>query len=234
MLGPALSPAALAAVEQALAFVAAAAPFRRNVSDRQWEELVHVSLLLATFEAVYRSRLPPAAFADLASPPRDWREWAALVCVEVEVEDVAILGWAARQDHAELQGRDHTCNPTFAQSHALGGADADLITDSGILIEFKSTSTTRTCSSIDLWQLCGYALADTDDQHEIAAVGLFALRWRTQTVWPLAYLLKALAGQRVDIADMRRRYAQLLAGERDRRCRVRNERARRAASTTAA
>jgi hypothetical protein len=167
MLGRDLSLAALAAVEEALVFVAASAPAQRTVSDAKWEEITRVSLLLATFEAVYRSGLPPAAFADLVSPPSSWQEWAALVCVDAEVEDVAMLGWAAAQDHAHLRGRRLVCNPTFAQSRALRGADADLITDTGLLIELKSTSTTRTCSGTDLWQLCGYALADTDAQHRI-------------------------------------------------------------------
>jgi hypothetical protein len=73
-------------------------------------------------------------------------------------------GWSAG-----LRGRDIICNPTFAQSRALGGADADLITEDGLLVELKSTSTTKTCSTIDLWQLCGYAIADTDDRFGITS-----------------------------------------------------------------
>src|SRR5215213_4913229 len=73
-----------------------------------------------------------------------------------------MLGWAAAEDHRELRGRALRCNPTFAQSAALGGADADLLTHAGALLEFKSTSTTRVCSRADIWQLCGYALADSD------------------------------------------------------------------------
>lgn len=212
-----LALAATAAVDEALGFVATTAPSRTAVSDDQWEDLTRISLLLATYEAVYRSGLPPAAFAELGSTPRHWREWAALVCVDAEVEDVAILGWAAAEDHSQLRGRPLTCNPTFAQSSALGGADADLITDAGLLIELKSTSTTRTCSSTDIWQLCGYLLADTDDRFGIEHVGLFALRWRTQAIWPADDLLNALAGHSADLPTMRGTFAHLLEVERERR-----------------
>ncbi|MCD6726128.1 MAG: hypothetical protein LT070_02700 [Solirubrobacteraceae bacterium] len=216
MLGRQLSLSAMAAVEEALRFVTEVGPSSTRASDDQWEDVTRISLLLATYEAVYRSGLPPAAFAELTSPPGGWREWAALVCVDVEVEDVAMLGWAAAEDHSNLRGRPLTCSPTFAQSHALGEADADLITDDGLLIDLKSTSTTRTCSNTDLWQLCGYALADTDDRFSIAAVGLFTLRWRTEVVWSLAQLLDALAGRSVDLPKMRQAFAHLLDEERER------------------
>jgi hypothetical protein len=110
-LGPDLSLYALQAVEEALAFVGTVAPYRRAVSDDEWEDMTRISLLLATFEAVYRSGLPPAALQGLESVPASWREWAAIVCVDAEVEDVAVLGWAAAQDHRALRGRDLVCNP---------------------------------------------------------------------------------------------------------------------------
>lgn len=230
MLGRRLSVSAMAAVEEALRFVDEVGPADRSVSDDQWEDLTRISLLLATYEAVYRSGRPPASFADLESLPGDWKEWATLVCVDVEVEDVAMLGWAAAEDHSNLRGRPLTCNPTFAQSRALGGADADLITDDGLLIELKSTSTTRTCSNTGLWQLCGYALADSDDRFGIAAIGLFALRWRTQVVWPLVELLDALAGHSVDLPEMRKTFADVLVVAQERRRDLaRERRARRVA-----
>lgn len=211
MVGRALSLAALDAVGEALAFVADLAPYRRVVTDTQWEELARMSLLLATFEAVYRSGLPPDAFAELTAPPSTWREWANLVCLEPEVEDVAVLGWAAAEDHSDLRGRNLRCNPVFVQSRALGGADADLITDDGCLIDFKSTSTTRTCSRTDIWQLCGYVLADTNDDYRIRQVALSALRWRNRVVWDLGELMCNLAGGRVQLAAMRRDFADLLS-----------------------
>jgi len=177
--------------------------------------------------------MPPAVVLELSKPPDGWRAWADVICIEAEVEDVAVLGWAAAIDHSPLRGRDLTCNPIFKQSHALGGADADLITDDGLLLDLKSTSTTRVCSRSDLWQLCGYALADTDDAFAIRSVGLSALRWRTQATWPLGELLEALAGASVDLRSLRRDFAGLLdALNRARREEIELRRSRRVAAAT--
>ena len=113
-----------------------------------------------------------------------------------------------------MKGRGLVCNPSFTQTRALGGADADLITEDGLLIELKSTSTARTCSTVDLWQLCGYALADTENEYGITSVGISALRWRMQATWPLAELLDGLAGQHVDVNDLRRDFAAMLTQPR--------------------
>lgn len=234
MLGKQLSIPAMAAVEDALAFVAEIAPCRRRVTDRQWEQLAEISLLLATFEAVYRSRRSPAAFENLEKPPSQWQDWASLTRVDAEVEDVALLGAASAADHAHLRGRDLACNPVFAQSRALGGADADLITDEGVLIDFKSTSTTRTCSNADMWQLVGYALADTHDELHIRAVALSALRWRTNQSWPLHELLDELAGERIALTSLRDEFATLLCSIADQRRReVERRRRERAARHSA-
>jgi hypothetical protein len=211
MLEGRLAPAARHAAQQGLQMVHATAAFDRDVSDQEWEDLARVALLFAVFEQCYRSGILPEQFEELSTVPGDWRDWADLVCTEAEVEDVAILGWAAVQDHSSIRGRKLICNPVFAQSAALGGADADLITDTGLLIDFKSTSTTRTCSTIDLWQLCGYALADTNDDYKIRSVGLSALRWRTQHSWELAELLPMLAGEPLRLEHLRRDFAAVLA-----------------------
>lgn len=106
MLGKDLSIPARFAVEDALNHVRELAPYRRDVTaDDCWLALTQISLLLATFEIVCRSGRPPAVLEDLHEIPSDWRAWAALVCTEAEVEDVAILGWAAARDHHELRGR---------------------------------------------------------------------------------------------------------------------------------
>ena len=216
MLGDA-SLSALVAVEDALEFVARAAPWRRAVNDDDWLAMTEISLLLATFEAVYRSGLPPAFLEGMQRVPSDWHDWTRLVCEEADVEDVAMLGWAAAQDHRELRGRRLRCNPTFTQSVALGGADADLLTDTGALVEFKSTSTPRVCSRTDIWQLCGYALADTDDELGITSVALSALRWRSRIAWPLQELLNRLADENVQIESLRRDFAAVLVHRQRRR-----------------
>lgn len=211
MLGTLMSLGALAAVEEALVHVSDVAAYRRAPTDPEWADLAQISLVLASFEAVYRSGgMPPAVVHELKNPPDGWRAWADVICIEAEVEDVAVLGWASATDHAHLRGRELTCNPIFKQSRALGGADADLITNEGLLIDLKSTSTRRVCSRGDLWQLCGYTLADTDDEFGINSVGLSALRWRTQVSWPIGGLLEALAGKSVDVRSLRRDFATLL------------------------
>lgn len=210
MLGRRISPSALSAVEEALSHVARVAAYRRTPTDAQWADLAQISLVLATFEAVYRSGMPPAIIAEMATAPTGWREWAAAICVEAEVEDVAVVGWAAADDHRWLRGTALRCNPIFKQSRALGGADADLITDDGLLIDLKSTSTNRVCSRSDVWQLCGYALADTNDEFAIRSVGLSLLRWRSEVAWPLDELLAMLAGSNVDLPATRHEFGALL------------------------
>lgn len=212
MLGGGLqtAPAAMDAVHEALEHVARVAPHRRDISDDQWLELTQISILLAVFEQTFRSAMPPGSLQSLPRIPSGWREWAQLVCAEDDVEDVAMLGWAAAEDHRDLRGRPLTCNPTFMQSRALGGADADLVTDDGLLLDFKSTSTRSVCTGKDLWQLCGYALADTHDEHAIRRVGLSVLRWRARVTWPLSDLLEQLAGEPVSLETLRGELAALL------------------------
>jgi hypothetical protein len=198
------------AVQQALQFVHTTASWEREVTDPEWKNLARIALLFAVFEQTYRSGVPPDQFAQLKRLPAGWREWTELVCVPIELEDVAIVGQAAVEDHASMRGTDLICNPVFAQSAALRGADADLITDTGLLLDLKSTSTTKNCSTVDIWQLCGYALADTNDQYKIRSVGLSALRWRTQCSWALDELFPMLAGEPVSVENLRHDFAAVL------------------------
>jgi hypothetical protein len=217
-------PAARDAVRQVLAFVHSTAAWKREVTDREWEDLARAALLLAVFEQIYRSGILPDAFAQFEHVPTGWRAWAKPVCPAIELEDVAILGWAAVEDHASIRGRGIVCNPEFAQSPALRGADADLITDAGLLIDLKSTSTRKTCTTLDIWQLCGYVLADTNDDYSIRSVGLSTLRWRTRCSWTLDELLPILADEPVTVQRLRREFAAVLAGLRTPRERARTSR----------
>jgi len=145
------------------------------------------------------------------SPGADWPAWAELVCEPAEVEDVAMLGRAAAADHSDLRGEQLVCNPVFEQSIALGGADADVITHDGVLLDFKSTSTSSVIGRRDLWQLCGYALADTHNEFEITGVGLSALRWRSRVAWDIEQVLRELGGTgATKLAELRKRFAELL------------------------
>src|SRR3954465_10550742 len=91
-------------------------------------------------------------------------------------------------------------NPTFTLSGALGGADGDLIAD-GRLVDFKATKDRSIIGSVDLYQLVGYALADSVDEYGIKAVGISALRWRTSVEWPVEELLERLSGETRSLVD---------------------------------
>jgi hypothetical protein len=98
--------------------------------------------------------------------------------------------------------------PTFAVSGALGGADADFIAG-GLLLDLKAAATTRIVRGEGLWQLAGYALADTHDRFTLRDVGISALRWRSRWVIALDELLSRLAGQSMDVSDLRREFAEV-------------------------
>lgn len=181
------------------------------LDDVPWEQLARISLVLTALETTFRYGMAPEVLLDPPEPlTGDWRQWAQLLASEAEVEDVALLGAAGVEDHAELRGRPVRCNPTFAMSVALGGADADLVCGRGGLIDFKSTKTTAVFRTLDVWQLCGYALADTRDEMGITSVGISALRWRTRVSWPLEEFLGRLAGEPVRVADLREQFADML------------------------
>lgn len=209
MLGPRLAPFATAAVEDGLERVGQLAAWRRSVSDDEWLLMSNISLLFACFEGVYRSRQPPPSLEHLDAIPTELDEWIAVACLPAEVEDVAVLGWAAATDHEDLRGQALRCNPEFAFSRALGGADGDIVSEHGLLIDLKTTSTRRVCSRTDLWQLCGYALADAQGEYGITAVGLSLLRWRERVEWPLDALISELSDGRESLPSLRKEFTKL-------------------------
>jgi len=107
-----------------------------------------------------------------------------------------------------LEVKPLVLNPTFTQSTPLGGADADLILD-GLLLDIKTWKHALPRRS-ELWQLIGYALADTEDQHRINRVGFYFARHGSRVEWPLDDLLRRLAGKEVDLAETRKDFATLL------------------------
>lgn len=104
-------------------------------------------------------------------------------------------------------------NPTLAQSHPLGGGDADLIVD-GTLWDYKASGTTRIIGRMEIWQLLAYLLSDTDDRYRLDAVGISAVRWRTRHAWPVHELLPVASRQDVSVDDLpqwRNRFATAAA-----------------------
>ena len=92
--------------------------------------------------------------------------------------------------------------PTFAGSRAVGGADADYVTASGLLVDVKAAVKCRLRLQ-DLQQIVSYALLDWDDMHSIRSVGILAVRQGRLVTWDLVELLKTMAGTPVDIDALR-------------------------------
>jgi hypothetical protein len=202
--------------QQARDVITMLAPWDRPLDDTEFEELAVACLALARFEQWYRAG--PAVAVYIREPLRELPERATardLVNATVRppcVADLVALGRAAVADHTDVFAAEQIyANPTFSQSIALGGADADLVCD-GLLIDWKATKKTDVVGRSELWQLLGYAFADADDRHRIERVGISALRWRHRVVWPLDRLLVELAGGAVPgLADLRGEFANVLA-----------------------
>lgn len=187
--------AAINAVEEIISFTERVGPWRKPPSGAEWSDLCARCLVLAKFEQCYRS---PMGVADMVPRlSRSAQNVEAFIQGIVDfrsLSDLEDLGRAAASDHRDLQRCNRMyLNPTFDQSRALGGADADLIVD-GLLLDLKSSSTRRVVRRYELWQLLGYVLADSSDSYAIGEVGLSALRWRQRFVISVADLARELSG----------------------------------------
>jgi hypothetical protein len=85
--------------------------------------------------------------------------------------------------------------PTFTGSELMN-ADAYLIAG-GLLIDLKTSARKHSLALAELCQIIGCALLDFDDEYHIEAVGIFSARYARFTQWPLASLLRDLAGHDV-------------------------------------
>ena len=198
---------------------------RPDPSLQEWQTLVRHGLLMAMFVSVGRSMQAHTFVSDAlvgAAPELDayaQRLW----CTEDE-EDLLALILAGVEDHADLRGGQAVAvNPTFALSASLGGADADLIVD-GTLWDYKATRQSRIVGRLELWQLVGYLLADSDNHYVLHSIGVTALRWRARLSWPASELLGQLNDTQEDYSDLepwRKRFSMLLADRPRRRIRLR-------------
>lgn len=161
-------------------------------------------------------RAGPVVWPYLARPLRefhgDLNELAIALVDEPTLRDICALGRCVVEDHLSIgDATELHIGPTFAQSGALGGADADLIYD-GTLLDLKSTSTARVLGRIELWQQLGYLFADTDDAYRIRQVSFSALRRRRSIFWPSQELIDLLAGRPSSpVEHWRHEFAGLLA-----------------------
>ncbi len=207
-------------------------PSRHELADDEWIDLCVRCLVLARFEQFYRAGpMNPAIFDLLIRPLRQCNgldEFVELSLSPTTIQDLAQLGRAAWEDQGDLRkARPLVLNPRFHLSSGLGGADADLIARHR-LVDWKATTTTGVVGRHQLWQLIGYALADSTDQYEIREVGIAALRWCSAVSWPLTELLDELAPgppaglvflggdsprkESIDLAALRGDFARVVAG----------------------
>jgi hypothetical protein len=186
---------------------------RTSLDDERWEWLCQLVCVLARFEQYFRAgpRVLPHLAPPLAQHSDNLGELAAALVKAPTLQDVSALGRATVEDHGRL------CNasalfigPTFVQSIALAGADADLIYDE-TLVDLKSSSQARVLGREELWQLLGYLFADTDNSYGITRVGVAALRHRRSILWSAEELMRSLgADPAVTLARWRDEFARLL------------------------
>jgi hypothetical protein len=183
-------------------------PVGRPVDDVDEREISRYCFALGLFEEVFRTgavapgsllnALGPTTTVDdfLEAIPNDW------------IEDLAQLAVLFLDVFRDRLGRAAVLNPVFAQSRAVGGADADLISD-GMLLEIKTTINSR-IDGAWIRQLLGYLLLDTVDEFEVECLGLYLARQGRLFVWPLPDALKTIAGRPVDLSAVRIEFATFL------------------------
>jgi hypothetical protein len=89
-------------------------------------------------------------------------------------------------------------------------ADADLIAG-GLLLDIKVVIPPR-LEREQLDQLLGYTLFDFSDKYQITDIGIYSARYGWLVTWSLDQILEPLAGEPVDLAELRGQVKQLLAG----------------------
>lgn len=227
---PAIGMRAIDVEREAVADIKKLRPSSKELGDSEWSDLCIRCLVLARFEQFFRTGpMNPAIFDFVVEPLSRCTgldDFASLTLTASTIRDLEILGRSAWDDTRSLgRALPLVLNPKFNLSVELGGADADLIARHR-LIDWKATTKTGIVGRPELWQLAGYALADTDDEHEIREVGIAALRWRSAVSWRLEDFfaelapgppasLKLVSGmpvdiEPVDIGALRRDFAQVV------------------------
>jgi hypothetical protein len=180
---------------------------RPDLEDR----LARACCVLALLEECYRTgQVWPTSL--LASIPRKTSADSMLAMIPAPwVADVsAVSRRATVQLDRRLSGAA-ILNPTFAGSHGVGGADADLVL-SGELIDIKATVNPR-LDAIWVLQLLGYTMLDWDDECSIDAVGILFARQGVLCAWSLEALLDIGAGPvRPSLQDLRVDFSREVAG----------------------
>jgi hypothetical protein len=135
------------------------------------------------------------------------------MCSDVEAADIVAMArrFAASQGALIASAGRHLLNPTFAASRELGGADADLLVDDGLLLDIKATRK-NTMSRRHLLQLLGYAFADWDDALGATRVGIYFARQGARIEWSLDELTRCSSSEEWTLERARREFRAVVEG----------------------
>jgi hypothetical protein len=134
-----------------------------------------------------------------------------------EVADlIAMRDLARRRLLPHLPAGPVATGMTFDGSADLN-ADADLIAG-GVLVDFKAGqgrpradgARAMSLARTELDQLLGYVLMDYTDTYALHTVAIYTTRFGHYAAWPLADLIKQMAGRPHDLADLRSQFAHVL------------------------
>ncbi len=166
-------------------------PMRRQLDEDDDRRLARYCLVLAKFEAFYRSGM-----VDEILQGNRFRKVDNLLALMpgAVVEDVCRLAQGFHDHGLQHFGPDErlTLNPTFAGSEDVGGADADLIVGN-CLVDIKTTINPKMKGAY-LHQILGYVLLDYDDEHAIDEVAMFSARYCRMHRWKLNALVREMSG----------------------------------------
>jgi len=99
----------------------------------------------------------------------------------------------------------------------LIAAEADLIAN-GLLLDIKTALGVKNVAGIrkdtlkpeHLYQLVAYALLDESDEYKLDRIGLYSARYGGLSVWPLGEALNTMAGDTVELSDLRAEISNML------------------------
>ena len=129
------------------------------------------------------------------------------------IEDIKTQATEFQKEFSHLIGPTAILNPHFQGSGDIGGADADLIVNKGLL-DFKSTIRPTIDGKL-MWQLIGYTLLDYDNEYELSSIGVYYSRQKKLFQWDLECALQELSGKPLNIADLRNQMKELLLSRKE-------------------
>lgn len=176
-----------------------------NVEDER--TLDRLCIVLSLFEQVFRTNTYIQGPLMQPTVKRSVEELLAIP-QDAWLDDLSQLFNLFHTRQADLLSLPHILNPTFAGSHDVGGADADLIVD-GCLIDIK-TSISPQIRADYLYQLAGYLLLDYNDTFHINTLGIYMARQGVLLKWNgLEFLQKLTGDEQISLASLRREFREL-------------------------